>query len=102
MENITEHQFLQEIDKYPNGFYGFNNGNDISNEEIINWIKKCFLNAKTEMLAKDISGSFNNMASGNTEVGILIKKAENNKFDIEISVSKNRLIHNFFDVDLEK
>lgn len=74
------------IPKYPDDFFDFKTGGDISNEEINEWIRSC-----VKDLEEDKNQEYSYTACGNTQVAVFRKfyedKPELNSY--EVMVTKN-------------
>jgi len=80
---------------YPEGFYSFENGVDVSNSQINQWIKECIDN-----LEKNKTSNVSSMSSGNTLVVVFrcYYKDNDPQYYYNVIVTKN---YSEKDIDLD-
>jgi len=84
---------------FPNDFFDFTNGVDCSNGEINAWIKNCINHIKKE-IKKGVKNPHANSRTGNSVVVVTAYKQTNDKYTVEVTVSKAYQSHTEINVDL--
>lgn len=77
---LGENKLTPKDIHYPQHFYDFKNGVEISGETINKWIQECI-----ESLEKDLNSEYNYIASGNTLVSVIRAHDDESKYVIHVS-----------------
>lgn len=83
---------------YPDKYFDFSDGIDISEIKIKRLIKKVIKKAKKYILKYNKENTFYTISTGNTKIFVEIYKQDNGLFEVFVAVTKNYIEECYHDV----